>query len=148
MIVVLVVVVVVVAAVQSPEVEHGHVGQPIAREYIRHAENTGARWDSIHWNYGPWRICGKGRMTFFHSLIDELGHKRALQLPDAVDLVALALENGADYAIDDPDPPLEDRVVADVPELVWAQRRDTIRLLVLLALGRAEFRGSQIPGFA
>ena len=38
-------------------------------------------------------------MTNFHSLVDQLGHAGVLGHPDAVDVLMLALENGADYGI-------------------------------------------------
>ena len=52
-------------------------------------------------------------------------------------MVARALENGADYRMDDPKPPGPKRIVVDIPGLVWGCRRETVRLLALLASGRA-----------
>ena len=46
----------------------------------------------------------KGRLTKFHSLVDELGAGR-VQHPDAVSILSQALEFGADFAVDDPEPP-------------------------------------------
>ena len=84
-----------------------------------------------------WKIWQIGRVSTFHSLVQDLAVAGALDHPDGVDIVARALENGADYRIDDPEPPGPKRLVVDIPELVWSWRRETVRLLALLASGRA-----------
>ena len=84
-----------------------------------------------------WKIWQIGRVSTFHSLVQDLAVAGALDHPDGVDIVARALENGADYRIDDPEPPGPKRLPVDIPELVWSWRRETVRLLALLVSGRA-----------
>ncbi|CAE7883280.1 FCPB [Symbiodinium sp. KB8] len=103
------------------------IGQPISHEFLKMAEETGAR------NYTPpW-----GGLTTFHSFVQDLAQAGALRHPEGVDMVARALENGADYRMGDPQPPGKKRIVVDIPGLVWGCRRETVRLLALLASGRA-----------
>ena len=84
-----------------------------------------------------WKIFQIGRASTFHLLVQDLAVAGTLDHPDGVDIVARALENGADYRIDDPEPPGPKRILVDIPELVWSSRRETVRLLALLASGRA-----------
>ncbi|CAE6914804.1 unnamed protein product [Symbiodinium sp. CCMP2592] len=119
-------------------VQEKRVGQPISREFLRLAEETGARWDAIHWNFTS--ACGiyqLGCLTTFHLFVQDLALSGALEHPDGVDMVARALENGADYRIDDKKPPGPKRIAVDIPGLVWGCRRETVRLLALLSSGRA-----------
>jgi len=113
------------------------VGQPICREFLKLAEETGARWDAIHWNYTSAGGTQLGNLSTFHFLVQDLALSGALEHPDGVDMVARALENGADYRMDDPKPPGPKRIAVDIPGLVWGCRRETVRLLALLSSGRA-----------
>ncbi|CAE7889103.1 unnamed protein product [Symbiodinium necroappetens] len=128
--------------------EQKRVGEAISRKWLKMADETGAKWDAIHWkccrkqqvfnlNLMKWKIWQIGRVSTFHSLVQDLAVAGALDHPDGVDIVARALENGADYRIDDPEPPGPKRLPVDIPELVWSWRRETVRLLALLASGRA-----------
>jgi len=112
------------------------VGQPICREFLKLAEETGARWDAIHWNYTSAGGTQLGNLSTFHFLVQDLALSGALEHPDGVDMVARALENGADYRMDDPKPSPK-RIAVDIPGLVWGCRRETVRLLALLSSGRA-----------
>ena len=151
------------------------VGQPICREFLKLAEETGARWDAIHWKLeeaqhrqfvlSETSSCSKnkrsmqppfppfataeeqrnytsaggtqlGNLSTFHFLVQDLALSGALEHPDGVDMVARALENGADYRMDDPKPSPK-RIAVDIPGLVWGCRRETVRLLALLSSGRA-----------
>ena len=51
-----------------------------------------------------WKIFQIGRASTFHLLVQDLAVAGTLDHPDGVDIVARALENGADYRIDDPEP--------------------------------------------
>jgi len=113
------------------------VGQPICREFLKLAEETGARWDAIHWNYTSAGGTQLGNLSTFHFLVQDLALSGALEHPDGVDMVARALENGADYRMDDPKPPGPKRIAVDIPGLVWGCRRETVRMLALLSSGRA-----------
>ncbi|CAE7623984.1 unnamed protein product [Symbiodinium sp. CCMP2456] len=113
--------------------EEKRIGQPISREFLKMAEETGARWDAIHWNFtAPW-----GGLSTFHSFVQHLAQAGALQHPDGVDMVARALENGADFRMNNPKALGPRHIAVDIPGLVWGHRRETVRLLGLLASGRA-----------
>ncbi|CAE7250552.1 unnamed protein product, partial [Symbiodinium sp. KB8] len=85
----------------------------------------------------PWAVSQVGCLSTFHSFVQDLAQAGALRHPEGVNMVARALENGADYRMDDPKPPGPKRIVVDIPGLVWGCRRETVRLLALLASGRA-----------
>ncbi|CAK9009524.1 unnamed protein product [Durusdinium trenchii] len=118
--------------------EAGLVGLSIARQYISTAEEFGAKWDAIAWNYSPpWGIYEKGKLTNFHSLVDLLGHAGCLEHPDTVTILSRALEFGADFAVDDHRPPGRRRIVAHIPNLLWTCRRQMLVLIALLSHDRA-----------
>eukprot|EP00434_Breviolum_minutum_P011846 symbB.v1.2.010451.t1/scaffold669.1/size295035/2 len=126
----------------------GLVGVPLGRQYIALAEATGAKWENVAWNYHPpWTVHQKGRLTNLHSLVDDL--RDASFTPDGISILHNALTvGGADFAVDDPNPPGPRRFVVNIPKLLWAARRQTLLLVALLCNDRASLDGAVPDGAA
>lgn len=116
----------------------GYIEHPLVDKFFTLAEETGARWDLIGWNRMRWNIHEKGRMTSFHDVIDSLGNAGAeFRSPAVISLLSRAVETGADWVIDDPNPPGRRRCTANVEELLLLHRRCFLRLARLLREERA-----------
>ncbi|CAE7249804.1 unnamed protein product [Symbiodinium natans] len=115
--------------------------RPPAPDLLCFAQRTGARWEDVAWNEPPFSgLRGVGKLTPFHRVVQALGNAGAFSDPGATDLIARALEAGADWEVDDPQLPGPMRFRVNIPKLMWRHRHETVQMLALLTFRRARLR--------